>query len=155
MSVTSSTDPVQTVLDVLQATSDSDWTGVKPTHIERVEDSPRKLKENRVEEDAVYVWSPAEGDFPPASAGVDDYLDVQVVQCDAWAAPETSRGAGEIAGDIRSYVASNFWRDRKQQTVWNEIAPDSEDDRRASQRARGSDHEVVAVQLRLERRVDT
>lgn len=160
MSVTSSTDPIQTVVDILDATDAGDWpnAGSKPTYIERVEESPRNTKENRTSADAVYVWMPTEGSQDQFSAGVESYLDAAVVQVDAWSASSNSDPAGQahaLVEDVRSYFASNYWTDTAGKSNWHRIEPQASGNTTAHMNPRKADQGIATQQLRLERNVST
>jgi hypothetical protein len=147
--VSSSTDPVRTILDILQAASDSKWSTIigAPDYLERMEETEFSTKTNRTGGPAVYVWSPAEGPFEQMGASYGAYFDDQVVQTDVWSVDSAARAAG-LAGDVRDIVF-DFATDNQQSTEWSEIAPDSENDLRAETAVRRADHYVVQVQVGL------
>jgi hypothetical protein len=80
MSVSDTTDAVETVKDILDDTTDADWTntGSKPPVIEYQWESTQNEKLQRAHrQDAVYVWSPAEGSLEQFAARYQSYLDNQ------------------------------------------------------------------------------
>lgn len=150
MSVSTSSDPVETVKDVLDDMEMSDWAELEalPDRIALSEASEpsEKLRNSRLSEVSVYVWSPATGVFDQHSAGVSHYIDNQVVQCDVYAG--TTAKAGNAAADIRAHFAGNYWNDNSQKSNWKTIRPTEENDQRAGAFHVNGFH-VVSVQLAL------
>lgn len=148
MSVSTSKDPIQTILDILDAdTSDSDWTNSKPSPIERYEASSFGIKDER-QGDAVYLWQPGESPIDQQGANWDRYTETHFVQAECWTDVSATR-ANEMVRDVRSLVVA-FATDNKSSTEWNEIAPDAEEDyRHESHGATRADHYVEAEVVRL------
>lgn len=142
MSVSNSTDPVQTIIDILDNAAASEWSNAYgvPRFIERLEETEFSVKKNR-SDPACYVWSSVDGDFSQMGAGYDAELDDQVVQVDVWDRDSATRAA-TIAGDVRS-IAYNYATDNQSSTKWSEIAPQSESDIRAETATRRGNHYVL------------
>jgi hypothetical protein len=149
MSVSTTTDPVKTVIDVLNDGTASEWTNGygTPDFIERLEATQFSTKTNRGASPAIYVWSPADGTFEQMGAGYDAYLEDEIVQCDVWDYDSASRTA-TIANDVRDIVF-DFATDNKQTTKWAEIAPTAESDLRAENTVRTGEHYVSQVTVQL------
>lgn len=156
MSVTSSTDPVETVKDVLDAMAAGDWSnlGSTPNRIQfEWESEPsEKLRNARLSDVSVYVGSPAPGTIEQFSAGVESYEETQIVAATVWSG--TKADTTNAAADIRDHFAANYWPDNSQKSNWREIAPTEEDDQRAGAFYRSGFH-VISVQLVLSEKRST
>lgn len=158
MALATETDPVETIRLILDPdegnTPSGDWATV-PDHVEVLQATDRETKKNRAYNqgsNAVYVWSPVEGEFPQWDAAW-DYEDLEVVQCDCWGT--SASVASSLAGDIRSILFTDWVRDNNESTAWNEIAPINENDQRGSTPAgKGNKVFIVSVQIRLSRLVE-
>lgn len=147
MSVSSSTDPVQTVVDILQNASTWSEAGSAPDHIERYSATDFSRKERRDTVDAVYVIQSDPGSSEQIGAGADPYRDEKVVRAEVWT-PESETLAHQYFLDVRS-IANGYATDNEQQTEWTRIATIGDDDARASARARGVDHYIYAALIEL------
>lgn len=145
MSVSTSTDPVKTIIDILNDADPGEWTNSygAPEWVERQEDTEFSTKTNRTHAPAAYVWSPSDGDFTQMGAKYDAYLDDQIAQVVVWDADSADR-TSTIAGDVRDIIF-DFATDNQSSTEWSEIAPDTESDLRAERHPRSSDHFVVRL----------
>lgn len=154
MSVSSSRDPRQAVLDVLDASTVGDWSnaGAKPGTIGAVDDSTFETKTNR-QGDAIYVWSPNPGPLTSHGAGTEKVIEEPVVQVEAWTTNGDAR-ADDLRRDAQSIVLS-YAADNIDRTNWHSFLPENTEDRRhESQAARRGDHHVGAVQFTLDRLSD-
>lgn len=162
MSATSdSTDPVQTVIDLLQGTQteygqlygvsygdSGEWpSGPKPDPIEGQWDSDFRTKSNR-QHPAAYVHSPAVGLRDPAGRRFSATMQDETVRVAVWS-PDPDE-ADALAGDVVD-ILGNYANDGGCNTVWRQIRPQEIDDRRAEMLARRADHAVVAVDVLLRR----
>lgn len=127
MSVTSATDPVATIIDLLDNAADSDWTSSSPPdRIERKENSEpsERLRNSRLADVSLYVWSSATGEFVKWSAeGDTDQTEVVRVEILTNDDTTTNDYAGDVIDILRTYV-----NDNEDQTGWVDIWPDSIDD---------------------------
>lgn len=149
MSATStSTDPVQTVIDLLSGTTAANWpSGTKPDPIEHQWDSTQRTKDNRSGV-AAYVWSPDIGTQEQLSADGATKDQVETIDVDVWSADPVE--ANDVAGDVVA-ILEDYWNDKQANTEWHRIRPQSTDDRRAETLARRADHHVVSVEVQLRR----
>lgn len=158
MALSDETDAVEALRLILKDnTVAGEWSGLgaKPDFIEKAREQDRQTKLNRAYNagsTAVYLWSPAVGNFPQFDAEW-DYEDIQVVQAEGWSVDPDEAGA--IASDVRSILFTSWVRDNKANTAWNEIAPFEEDDQRASTIAgRSQKAYQVDVRVRFKRLVE-
>lgn len=151
MSVTSSTDPVQAVKDILDNMTSADWSNLGDTP-DRIEfawtsEPSEKAHRNRRQEAAIYVESPVEGTFSPESTGVDHYTDSQAVLAQVRSGNESK--TVNTAADIKNHFITNYWTDNSQQSNWRIIRPNAENDLRSQGFYRGSFF-IINVTLTLE-----
>jgi len=153
MSVSDTTDAVTTVKDILEDTTDSDWTntGSKPPVIEYQWESTQNEKLQRAHrQDAVYVWSPAEGSLEQFAARYQSYLDNQVVNVDPWTTEGHSRAAS-LSADIRD-ITNDYVLDNQSSTKWRDIRPETENDIRQETNPERSDVYRIITLVRLRAR---
>lgn len=151
MSVSDTTDAVATVKDILEDTTDSDWTaaGTKPSVIEYQSETDQNGKHQRAQRgtDALYLWSPAEGTVESYAAQYNSYLDSQVVNVDPWTSKSRSHAAN-LSGDIRDII-NDYALDNKSSTEWNRIRPETENDLRHEASAERSPVYRIITLVRL------
>lgn len=148
MALATETDPVQTVIDLLDATTDSDFTGSKPAHVERYEEREARIKAQR-SGDALYVFQPAETDVAQLAADYSALDHSSVVHVEAWTLTGSAK-AWELAEDVHDHVTTQYGVDNKSSTQWQVIRPTGfVDFRQGSKAARRADHFIEAVQLVL------
>lgn len=156
MSLATTTDPVETIRLILDdQTTDADWSatsdwtglGAKPADIERVEASDRNAKENRLQSDALYLWSPAEADLQKFSAAGDNSDDTEIVQVECWS-PNSATTANNLAGDVADLV-QDYTNDTETSTQWVDLWPERIADATGQTWARGRDHYIISVFVRL------
>lgn len=151
MPLATETDPRRTVLDILDATTDADYTASKPTHVERLEATERRIKVERGD-DALYVWTPADGEQAQFSAG-GSYTETQVVQIEAWT-PTDEATAWERSRDVRDHIWSTYGFDNHASTNWHRIQPVGGTDYREEAAVGRASQHVCALQVRLTARRD-
>lgn len=145
MALATEKDPVQTLLDILDATSDSDYTGSKPSDIEKLQAHDRNWKHNRSNE-MLFVWRPTEGDMGQSST--ESYNETQVVQVEAWS-PTSEDKAWEVIRDVRDHIWDNYGYDNGSSTDWHRIQPVAGIDHRAETKQGRNQRWVAAIQVRL------
>ena len=147
MSATStSTDPVQSVVDILDGYSSAQWPNDKPTYIEKQWESSFRDKSKR-NDPAAYVYSPDRADTRAFGRDANTRIQGEVIAVDVWALD--SDEAATVAGDVQS-ILEDYWEDGKANTTWNRIRPEDPDDRRAEALARRADHFIISVRVQLE-----
>ena len=148
MSITTSTDPRQTILDLLDNTTDSDWTqaGSKPTILERQEEVSQSTKGNR-RDDAVYCYQPTDETTSQFGYSYDRYQNSADVTADVWT-PTSQSQARALAEDIQT-ILFQYVNDNKSATDWHRIRPVSVTDLRHEKIADQGDHYRVQVEVRL------
>lgn len=149
MSVTSSTDPVKTIIDLLDNASASDWTNATPDHIERWEETMFNIKTNR-NGTGLYLWQATDGDKEQMGANYDHYREDEIVQIDIWDRA-SSTAAYEYLEDVET-ILFGYATDNYNSTEWGEIAPIGETDSRAQKRNRDASHYITALQCKLHAR---
>jgi len=149
MSATSdSSDPVQTVVDLLDNTDSDNWpNGTKPTYIERRWDVDFGTKANRADP-AVYVHSPEAGTHEQLSTAGDTKHREETIAAEVWAVAQPDHDA--IASDVRA-ILEDYWDDSDGNTNWDRIRPRRDDDRRQEHFAQRTDHYVTSITIELHR----
>lgn len=149
MSVTTATDPVEAILDILAGTADADWVnaGAKPAHIERQETSTQNVKGNR-SVDAIYLHRPADTSMTPLGAEVARVDEESVVNVDVWTI--TSAAHAEALGDDVKRILFSYANDNQTTTPFGRIRPETVNDVRGEKIPTQADHyrEIVGVRLR-------
>lgn len=145
-------DPVETIVLVLDdKTEDADYpnAGTKPAHIERTEATERRVKHNRVDNDAIYVQSRIESDFRKMgkSGGVQMADEVAVVTLQAWTVQSAQRAEQLLRDTIR--LVARKADDTNTTTNWVDLWPQNYEDFTAQKDARRGDHYVKAVSTQL------
>lgn len=166
-SITSSTDPVKTVIDLLENTTNSDWVNVaavvddnvdeKPEVIERMNDRPMSKKTN-VMVPALYVYSPEDAQvetFGAVTSSTADnpnaeYIQREVVAVDIWVPASQEAVLDAYASDVTS-IMDDYRLDEEQNTVWWSIRWRSIADNSAQTNAAQAAHVRTLVTIDLER----
>lgn len=147
MSVSTSDDPVQTVVDILEDASTWTEAGSAPDKIERYEETNFSRKQRRDTLDAIYVIKPDAGTSERIGANYDPFRDEHVVRAEVWT-PTSHSAAHNYFLDVRSIV-NGYVGDNKDQTTWTQIATIGDDDLRGSKRAESVDHYIYAALIEL------
>ena len=148
LATSTSSDPVQAVIDLLDGTPEADWPGgTKPNPIEKQWASTQRTKGNR-SNPAAYVWSPDVGTREQRGAEYDDVIQTETIGVDVWATSDDD--ADGVAGDVVA-ILEEYATDLREHTEWVAIRPTQADDRRAETLARRSDHHVVSINVELMR----
>jgi len=153
MSVTSASDPVKTIIDLLDNTAAGDWDqgGSTPDRIERseVSDPSEKMRDARLTEVSLYVFSPVESDLRKfdAEGNIDQ---TERVQVDIFAEPAST--TNNYASDVVDII-NDYTNDNSSKTVWTDIWPENVDDQSAHGFQTMS-FTPISVQIRLRRYAD-
>lgn len=143
-----SDDPVQTVIDILQNTDESNWpNGNKPDIIESRWTSDFRVKLNQTGP-AVYVHSPEPGTHDAYSASGSTKVQMETVGVQVWSDAETSHN--NVRDDCQT-ILEDYWNDTDGSTNWDRIRPVSQDDRRQQHIGRRTDIYVTEIRVELER----
>lgn len=148
MSLATETDPVETVRLILDdETVAGDWSnaGEKPGLIDRSEDHEPSRKLNRDTQDALYIWSPVDGDLQKFGAGGDNIDQTETIQVEVWT-PVSATKANQYVADIIDIV-TDYTNDNATGTQWVDIWPTTVSDNTA-QSFQGS-HYVITVLVEL------
>lgn len=154
MSISTSNDPVQAVLDILNNSVGADWgnTGAKPSIIERQEESDQQYKSNNTA-DAIYVYPASDRSFTQQGFDWDAYVDFQRISCDIWtvgnASTERWDRAEDLAIDTRE-ILLEYVNDNQSQTVFGRFQPVSETDLRLETNPNAGDHARKVVDFRVQ-----
>ena len=125
MSVTSATDPVEAVIDLLNNAAAGEWpSSTVPDRIERMEDSTpsERLRDTRLNDVSLYVHSPDNAQllkYDPAGDNVDQTETVQVM-----CFTEDDSTANNYVASAQTILAG-YATDNQQQTAWVDIWPES------------------------------
>lgn len=145
MALATEDDPVQTAKDILDATSDSDYTGSKPPVIEKYATHDLNWKQNK-QDDALYVQRPAEGDM--AQSSTESYDETQIVQIEAWTSTDEDT-AWTIIKDVRDHIWTTYGFDNGANTDWHRIQPVGGIDFRDGTAQGRNQKWITAIQVRL------
>ena len=149
MSITTDTDPVDTVVAILNNTGVGDWTNTVP-EIYRFSETTTKGRENEAN-DAVYVLSLGGtsldrfGIEPGSQDNQQEDGQVQVL-----CASLTESNSQDMANDVVS-ILRGFMSDNYTQTNMHYLEPTDIVDSRAQKIARMTDHFVYLVEIETER----
>jgi hypothetical protein len=146
MSVTNSPDPVDAIVDILQAEDTNNWSLRKPSIIKSIEQTSPKDREN-TEDDAIYVRGPGL-DIERFSADPNDLMEngtaeILIYSLDKNRATQHTR---DIIDFLREYMNDNYT-----QTDHHHIVPSGTTDNRQSKITRRTDHFVSLVEVELHR----
>ena len=131
MSVTSTKDPVQAVVDILDNEAASAWpSNTAPDRIERAEESDPSQKEGdqRRSQVSLYVQNLADGDLRKqhAAGGLDERY---VIEVQVWTGDSADTNAYYRA--IIEDIMPAYYTDNNDLTNFYDIAPESSGDARA------------------------
>ena len=140
MSISDSTNPVDALIEILEATDTAEWTLSKPEINRHDEISPKGRENNQ--DDAVYVRSAAGVSFDRFSADPSDLKQdgsptVLVYSLDE---DRARTHAGDIVEFLRQLMNDNY-----AQTAFHNIEPTEVVDNRASKITRQTNHFVFGV----------
>ena len=144
MSVSSADNPVETILELLEA--NTNWSNSTP-EIYRLDETTPKARENN-QDDAIYVRATASNELERFSADPQEQtenagVDILVYSLDESRAITLSQDLKRL---FREYMNDNF-----EQTNWHDIEPTNVTDTRGSRIARQTNHYVFIVEVALER----
>lgn len=146
-----SSDPVQTIVDLLDGADASLWTNASPI-VEAFEDSSQQTKEHR-RDPALYCWSPVDGNFEEFDAEYSHRETGETIEIQVWCLGDSHADgqvdANQYASDIVS-ILDEYARDNYNRTQWHQIKPDSVTDERAGKPYRDTDHFILRVQCTLD-----
>lgn len=148
MPLATETDPVDSLKDLLTGTVDSDWdlAGAKPTHIEATEESERRVKEERAE-DAVYLQATIESDHTKLDPEGNQQDELAVVTAEFWTVTSAAQ-ASALKRDCIELIA-NLANDSNTTTSWVDWRVQEAEDFTGQKDARGGDHYVKSLAVRL------
>ena len=149
MSITTDTDPVDTVVAILNNTGVGDWTNTVP-EIYRFSETTTKGRENEAN-DAVYVMSlgGTSLDRFGIEPGTQDHQQ-EDGQVQTLCASLTESNSQDMANDVVSILRA-FMSDNYTQTNMHYLEPTDIVDSRAQKIARMTDHFVYLVEIETER----
>lgn len=148
MSVSKETDPVEQVISILDAES-GNWSHSDgdPDRIDRSEDHEpsEKLRNNRLQDVSLYVWSPAEGNLRKFDAEGTIHQ-TEVVQTDIYT--NTASKTNSYQSDIVKFL-QKYTNDNQSSTDWVTIWPTTPIDNTAQAFYREG-FAIISVQCRLQ-----
>ena len=146
MSVTSDSDPVDAIVEILEATDTGEWTNSKP-EIHRHDEVTSKERENK-QDDAVYVRSLATMELDRFSADNAEQTEDGQVQVLVYtlAANRSNQHARDIVEILQSLMKDNYT-----QTGFLSVEPTGLADNRAAKVTRQTRHFVYLVEVETHR----
>ena len=146
MSITSASDPVDAIVEILKATYTAEWTNSKP-EIHRHDEVASKQRENK-QDDAVYVRSLATMELDRFSADNAEQTEGGQVQVLVYtlAANRSNQHARDIVGFLQSLMNDNYT-----QTGFLSVEPTGLADNRAAKVTRQTRHFVYLVEVETHR----
>jgi hypothetical protein len=149
MSITSETDPVEAVVDLLQDADATEWTGTTPTVKRYWDDAQSERGPGADQPPIIYVWSPVEGNTEALSGFAYDRLDEQpTVELQVWSLDDVEAEA--TAQDAVGYLA-DFGNDNEASSPFHRVRPTTVNDFRAQKPARTTKHYIFTVTIELRR----
>ena len=144
MSITNDRNPVDTVIDLLDDTDNTDFQDGKPEIIERVDERSGQSRMN-TSDDAFYVYSPTDASVERISADGVAANSEEEVRVLIWCLQGPGK-AKRYRQDVIDYL-SQFMDDNKEQTGLNNIEPIAQADLRTEAQPRASSHSVTGVTM--------
>jgi hypothetical protein len=144
MSVTNADDPVETVLDILDA--HTGWTNTTP-EIYRMDETTPKGREN-TQADSIYVRATATTELDRFSADPESQTENAGVDMLIYSLDNTR--AKTLGEDLKA-LFQGYMNDNFTDTNWHNIEPTNITDTRGARVARQTDHYVFIVEVDLER----
>jgi len=147
--VTTSTDGVQTVINVLSDATQFGYWSLDAPEVYHNQEVAQKSKENNPDP-AMYVWSPVDGSLEQFSADNDDLNTDRTVEIQIWTLETDSTGSDcqtyheEVIDFLQEYADDNY-----QNTEFHYIQPESVTDSRSDHIARMTDHSIMSVQVEV------
>jgi hypothetical protein len=146
MSVTSASDPVDAIVDILNATDTAKWTNTKP-EIYRHDEVASKERENK-QDDAVYVRSLATMELDRFSADNAEQTEDGNIQVLVYSLDEdrSNQHARDIVEVLQSLMNDNY-----EQTGFLSVEPTGLADNRAAKVTRQTRHYIYLVEVETHR----
>ena len=146
MSVTSSTNPVDAIIDILEDSATTEWTNDKPDIYRSDEISP-KAREN-TNTDTIYVRNSGSVDLERFSADPLEQTEDGSVECLIYSFDESRsrQAARDVVGIFQDLMNDNYSK-----TDFHNIEPTSVTDNRAAKITRQTDHYVFLVEVETHR----
>lgn len=145
MSATSSsTEPVDMVVDLLDGAAVGQWTNASPD-VFYLEDVPQADRGPSQDQPAhLYVWMPAGGPIEGLSGDWTSTTEQNTVEIQVW-----SLDRGECAvykEDVINFL-SLYANDNEENTLFHRVRPSNQDDMRGQNQARRTNHFVMTVEV--------
>jgi hypothetical protein len=146
MSITSDPDPVDAIVEILNATDTSEWTNSKP-EIYRHDEVASKERENK-QDDAVYVRSLATMELERFSADNAEQTEDGSIQVLVYSLDEdrSNQHARDIVEILQSLMNDNY-----DQTGFLSVEPTGLADNRAAKVTRQTRHYIYLVEVETHR----
>jgi hypothetical protein len=150
MSVSSTEDnPVDAVTDLLQQTTDTDYTGTKPKVVERIFERTPQARHNE-SRDAIYVWQPVDGELNRVSADGTLLHRIDSVEILIYVLEDEAR-AVQLQEDLIQFFGE-YIDDNKQNTQFNDVQPTDLTDGRPENLPRDTGYHITGVTLQTRKR---
>ena len=136
--------PVDAVTDILEQSTDSDYTGDKPGVIERVEERAPQER-NSTTGAALYIWQPTDADLERVSADGDLLNRVSQVEIFIYVLEDQAR-AVKLQEDLIRFLGT-FMDDNRDRTDLNSIEPNVLSDSRTANLPRNTRHHATGIEV--------
>lgn len=144
MSVSStSTDAVQTIIDILDGYTG--WTLTTPD-VYHQHDVSQSDKQNKPDP-AIYVWSPVDADLSQFSGDNDSLIDVRTVEASIWVL-ESSSDAHTYHDDVVQFL-QEYAGDNYSNLEFHHVRPQAVTDSRSEKVTSMTDHYILSVQVEV------
>lgn len=145
MSVTSASQPVQVIIDLLQNADTGEWTPTQDPVVKNYwDDTQSERGPGDGQPPILYVWSPTGSTLERFSVDGDDFERNDTVEVQAWSLVESETvGLQEDVIDI----LSQYLDDNETETPYTDVAPVGAEDFREQTPARSTSHYIMSVEV--------
>jgi len=145
MSITTATQPVQAIIDLLENADSTEWTPTQDPVVKNYwNDSQSERGPGDGQPPILYVWSPTGPTLDRFSVDGDDFQRNDTVEVQAWSLVESETvGLQEDVIDI----LSQYLDDNETDTPYTDVAPVGAEDFREQTPARSTQHYVMSVEV--------
>jgi len=145
MSITTATQPVQAIIDLLENADSTEWTPTQDPVVKNYwNDSQSERGPGDGQPPILYVWSPTGSTLDRFSVDGDDFQRNDTVEVQAWSLVESETvGLQEDVIDI----LSQYLDDNETDTPYTDVAPVNAEDFREQTPARSTQHYVMSVEV--------
>lgn len=145
MSVTTASNQVEAVIDLLEAAPTAEWNVTNDPTVKHYWDDAQSERGPGADQPAIlYVWSPTGSTLDQFSIDGEQQDRSDSVEIQIWSLDEAE--TRQLQSDVR-YVLSAYIDDNKMQTTFHTVRPSGTNDFRAQNQYRRTDHYIMSVEI--------